>query len=58
MPRKDTFNARNNGAIKIFLLMSSVKDATGYFQRYSCVSRKFTLEIPPEIPLEIPLEIP
>jgi hypothetical protein len=57
MPRKDTFNARNNGAIKIFLLMSSVKVATGYFQRYSSVSRKFTLEIPLEIPKEIPREI-
>ena len=62
MPRKDTFNARNNGAIKIFLLMSSVKVATGYFQRYSCVSRKFAFEISPEIhprnTLKIPQEIP
>ena len=62
MPRKDTFNARNNGAIKIFLLMSSVNVATGYFQRYSCVLRKLTLEISPEIhprnPLKISQEIP
>ena len=58
MPRKETFNARNKGAIRIFLLMSSVKDPTGYFQRYPSVSRKFILEIPSEIPKKIPQKIP